>query len=80
MTSKEWFNVIKIQNKIDISLEQVLRKKCVSFLDMNHNKIMLKIRRICEHLPRSKSDKIKINDFVNLPILSEEAFKAIDRC
>ena len=38
-----------------------------------------KITKICEHLPRSKNGKIKISDFINLPILSEEAFQAIDR-
>ena len=59
-TIKEWFNVIKIQNKLDISLE--------------------KLTKICDHLPRQgKADKIKITDFINLPILSEEAFQAIDR-
>ena len=41
--------------------------------------LFLKIQKICEHLPRSRNDTIRINDFMNLPILSEEAFKAIDR-
>ena len=59
LTIKEWFNVIKIQNKVDISLE--------------------KLTKICEHLPRNKAGKIKISDFINLPILSEETFQAIDR-
>merc|ERR1712109_271803 len=59
LTVREWFNVIKVQNKVDISLDR--------------------LQSICEHLPRTKKDKIKISDFMSLPILSEEAFKAIDR-
>merc|ERR1712227_275842 len=59
LTVKEFFNVLKIQNKIEISLAD--------------------LQRICKHLPTSKNGKIKISDFLSLPILSEEAFKAIDR-
>ena len=34
---------------------------------------------ILAHLPRTKSGKIRIQEFLHLSILSEEAFKAIDR-
>ena len=35
--------------------------------------------KICAELPHTKSGKIKIEQFMKLPILSEEAFKAIDK-
>ena len=31
--------------------------------------------KICAELPRTKSGKIKIENFMKMPILSEEAFK-----
>ena len=34
---------------------------------------------ILEHLPRKRNGKIKLEEFLNLPIISEDAFKAIDR-
>ena len=34
---------------------------------------------ICSHLPRGRTGKIKIAEFINLPIISEETFTAIDR-
>ena len=37
------------------------------------------VAKACEHLPRSKTGKIKIEDFINLPIMSEEVFKTFDR-
>ena len=35
--------------------------------------------KICAELPHTKSGKVKIEQFMKLPILSEEAFKAIDK-
>ena len=34
---------------------------------------------ILEHLPRKRNGKIKLEEFLTLPIISEDAFKAIDR-
>ena len=34
---------------------------------------------ILQHLPRKRNGKIKLDEFLNLPIISEDAFKAIDR-
>ena len=34
---------------------------------------------MCKELPRSKKGKMKISDFMTLPILSEGSFGAIDR-
>ena len=34
---------------------------------------------ILEHLPKKRNGKIKVEEFLNLPIISEDAFKAIDR-
>ena len=31
------------------------------------------------HLPRKRNGKIRVEEFINLPIISEDAFKAIDR-
>ena len=31
---------------------------------------------ILEHLPRKRNGKIKLEEFLNLPIISEDAFKA----
>jgi len=31
------------------------------------------------HIPRTSNGKMRIDEFINLPILSEEAFNAIDR-
>ena len=38
-----------------------------------------KVYSICSHLPRNRGGKMRIHDFVNLPILSEEAFNALDK-
>ena len=34
---------------------------------------------ILAHIPRTSNGKMRIDEFINLPILSEEAFNAIDR-
>ena len=34
---------------------------------------------ILSHLPRRRNGKIQVYEFINLPIISEDAFKAIDR-
>ena len=34
---------------------------------------------ILSHLPRRRNGKIQVDEFINLPIISEDAFKAIDR-
>ena len=34
---------------------------------------------ILVHLPRKRNGKIRVDEFINLPIISEDAFKAIDR-
>ena len=34
---------------------------------------------ILSHLPRRRNGKIQVEEFINLPIISEDAFKAIDR-
>ena len=34
---------------------------------------------ICSHLPRTRAGKMRIEEFINLPIISEETFNAIDR-
>ena len=34
---------------------------------------------ILEHLPRNRNGKIRVDEFISLPIISEDAFKAIDR-
>ena len=39
----------------------------------------LKVFKILQHLPRKRNGKIKIEEFIELPIISEDAFKAIDR-
>ena len=41
--------------------------------------IQIKVYAICSHLPRNKSGKMKIQDFIELPILSEETFNALDK-
>jgi len=38
-----------------------------------------KVFSICSHLPRNKQGKMRIDEFINLPILSEEAFNALDK-
>jgi len=38
-----------------------------------------KVSAICSHLPRNKQGKMRIDEFINLPILSEEAFDALDK-
>lgn len=38
-----------------------------------------KVYAICSHLPRNKNGKIKIQEFIDLSILSEEAFNALDK-
>ena len=42
-------------------------------------KYSIKVFAICSHLPRNKNGKIKIQEFIDLPILSEEAFNALDK-
>ena len=39
----------------------------------------MKVFKILQHLPRKRNGKIKIEEFIELPIISEDAFKAIDR-
>merc|ERR1712050_468846 len=34
---------------------------------------------ICSHLPRTRAGKMRIEEFINLPIISEETLNAIDR-
>ena len=34
---------------------------------------------ICSHLPRTRAGKMRVEEFINLPIISEETFNAIDR-
>ena len=38
-----------------------------------------KVFTILSHLPRRRNGKIQVEEFINLPIISEDAFKAIDR-
>ena len=40
---------------------------------------IVQVTAICSHLPRNKQGKMKIDEFINLPILSEEAFDALDK-
>ena len=40
---------------------------------------LLQIVSICSNLPRNRSGKMRIEEFLNMPILSEEAFNALDR-
>ena len=40
---------------------------------------ILQVSAICSHLPRNKQGKMRIDEFINLPILSEEAFDALDK-
>ena len=42
-------------------------------------KVHLQVSAICSHLPRNKQGKMRIDEFINLPILSEEAFDALDK-
>ena len=39
----------------------------------------MKVLAVCSHLPRSRHGKMIIDEFLRLPILSEEAFLAMDR-
>ena len=41
--------------------------------------MLLQVSKICAELPHTKSGKVKVEQFMKLPILSEEAFKAIDK-
>ena len=34
---------------------------------------------ICSHIPRTRAGKMRVEEFINLPIISEETFNAIDR-
>ena len=47
-----------------------MRNNVVSFLQ---------VFAILSHLPRGRNGKMKIDEFINLPIISEETFNAIDR-
>ena len=40
---------------------------------------LFQVFAILGHIPRTASGKMRIEEFINLPILSEEAFNAIDR-
>ena len=70
------FNVLKIMNKIDISQDKValtiVSRKCRLWC-------YFKVFAILSHLPRRRNGKIQVEEFINLPIISEDAFKAIDR-
>ena len=39
----------------------------------------MQVFKILGHLPRKRNGKIRVEEFINLPIISEDAFKAIDR-
>ena len=74
MTEKELYNVLKLQNQVDCTREEVFDLHIES---VSEN--LVQVSKICAELPRTKSGKVKIDQFMKLPILSEEAFKAIDK-
>ena len=43
------------------------------------NIFIFKVFSILAHLPRKRNGKIRVEEFIHLPIISEDAFKAIDR-
>ena len=64
LTSDEFYNVVKIQNAIEISKDDVglriISKNC-------KNKIILKLlqlKRVTSNLPKDKENRIKIKDFL----------------
>merc|ERR1711953_1527970 len=68
-------------NKFDTSKSGLLSEMDVlsvlSYVDIScqHDKIV----SICSNLPRNRTGKMRIDEFINMPILSEEAFNALDR-
>ena len=41
--------------------------------------IFFQVFTICSPLPRTRAGKMRVEEFINLPIISEETFNAIDR-
>lgn len=56
-------------------------REVFNVLKMQHkvNISQEKVFAILAHIPRTSNGKMRIDEFINLPILSEEAFNAIDR-
>merc|ERR1711953_1642558 len=68
-------------NKFDTSKSGLMSEMDVvsvlSYVNIScqHDKIV----SICSNLPRNRTGKMRIEEFLNMPILSEEAFNALDR-
>ena len=56
-------------------LGQEKQVKIMNKVDISQDQVFA----ILEHLPKKRNGKIKVEEFLNLPIISEDAFKAIDR-
>ena len=81
LSDREAFNVLKMQHKVNISQEKVNIQFWVSLFGTNNfnANYIFKVFAILAHIPRTSNGKMRIDEFINLPILSEEAFNAIDR-
>ena len=66
--------MVRLQCHVDCGREEVDRGTLLGFTGY-----LLQVVKICAELPRCKNGKIKIDHFMKLPILSEEAFNAIDK-
>lgn len=78
LTPDEFFNVVKLQNGVDCTKDEV---NIILYIFTGHisleNVFFFQIKKILKPLPTDKDGRIKIEDFLYKDVHSEDAFKVI---
>ena len=79
LTINEYWNICRVQNRINVSKDEVTTSVFTapqSHLNLEQQKLF-QVNAIMSGLPQDEEGRIRIEDFINTDIYSEEVFEVL---